>query len=567
MTLDPITTQVIGNLILSIAEEMGATLMKTAYSPNIKERGDRSTAIFDASGQVIAQAQLIPTHLGSMLGAVHEVIKRHPVATLKAGDMFIANDPYNGGGHHLPDVNLVAPIFFSDALVGYVASIGHHSDVGGMVAGSESGICTEIYQEGLRIPPVRLVQAGVVNDDILNIILLNTRTPKDRLGDLRAQIAANKVGIRGMLDVYERFGAELVMASTDDLLNYSERLIRKKIAEIPDGVYEATDYLDNDGLANCKVKIQLAMTIAGDKIKFDFAGSDAQVKGSRNVPTASLKAVVLTVVKSMMDPGLPPNSGYYRAVEIEAPLGSVLNPTPPSAVGERSLTNAVVGDVIWQALSIAVPARAMAGSGPHRQIIPSGVNPSTGEFFVDYETIAGALGARPYKDGIDAVRIHGSGAANLPIESLELNFPFLVERYELREDSGGPGEYQGGMGLRRDYRVMADGIVTSICGERELRPAAGIQGGLSGATGRFTLNPNTPEEKVLPSTGADIPLKKGWLLRVDTPGGGGCGDPLLRDRAKIRKDLLEGRISPAVANEIYALNSEPPGSNRMSQPN
>jgi N-methylhydantoinase B len=557
MKLDPITTQVIGNLILSIAEEMGATLMKTAYSPNIKERGDRSTAIFDASGQVIAQAQLIPTHLGSMLGAVHEVIKRHPVEKLKAGDMFIANDPYNGGGHHLPDVNLVAPVFFRDALVGYVASIGHHSDVGGMVAGSESGICTEIYQEGLRIPPVRLVQAGEVNEDILNIILLNTRTPKDRLGDLRAQIAANRVGMRGMIQVFERYGAELVIASTDELLNYSERLIRTKIAEIRDGVYEATDFLDNDGVGDSKTKIHLTMTIAGDHIKFDFTGSDPQVRGSRNVPTASLKAVVLTVVKSMVDPALPPNSGYYRAVEITAPSGSVLNPLPPAAVGERSLTNAVVGDVLWQALSQAVPARAMAGSGPHRQIIPSGINPGSGEFFVNYETIAGALGARPYKDGIDAVRIHGSGAANLPVESLELNFPLMVERYELRQDSGGPGEFQGGLGIRRDYRVLADGIYTSVCGEREFRPAGGIQDGMAGGTGRFTLNPGTPDEKVLPSTGADILLPKGTLLRVDTPGGGGCGDPSKRDRALVARDVAQERISERIARTVYGLQPEP----------
>jgi N-methylhydantoinase B len=556
MKLDPITTQVIGNLILSIAEEMGATLMKTAYSPNIKERGDRSTAIFDASGQVIAQAQLIPTHLGSMLGAVHEVIKRHPVEKLKAGDMFIANDPYNGGGHHLPDVNLVAPVFFRGALVGYVASIGHHSDVGGMVAGSESGICTEIYQEGLRIPPVRLVQAGEVNEDILNIILLNTRTPKDRLGDLRAQIAANRVGVRGMIQVCERYGPELVAASTDELLNYSERLIRSKIAEIPDGVYEATDFLDNDGVGDSKTKIHLTMTIAGDHIKFDFAGSDPQVRGSRNVPTASLKAVVLTVVKSMVDPALPPNSGYYRAVEISAPSGSVLNPLPPGAVGERSLTNAVVGDVLWQALSQAVPARAMAGSGPHRQIIPSGINPGSGEFFVNYETIAGALGARPYKDGIDAVRIHGSGAANLPVESLELNFPLMVERYELRQDSGGPGQFQGGLGIRRDYRVLADGIYTSVCGEREFRPAGGIQDGMAGGTGRFTLNPGTSAEKVLPSTGADILLPKGTLLRVDTPGGGGCGDPSKRDRALVVRDVAQERISEKIARTVYGLKPE-----------
>lgn len=555
--LDPITTQVIGNLVLSIAEEMGVTLMKTAYSPNIKERADRSTAIFDPKGQVIAQAQLIPGHLGSMIGAVEELIRRHPADTMKPGDMYIANDPYSGGGQHLPDFNLVAPVFSRGELVAYVASLGHHSDVGGMVPGSESGACQDIYQEGLRLPPVRLVRAGEVVEDVLNIILLNTRTPRDRLGDVRAQIAANRVGIRGMLDVCERYGPELLAASNDELLNHAERRMRAAIAAIPDGLYEATDTLDGDGFVERDVKVHVAVTVAGDRMVLDFTGTDRQVGSSRNVPTGALKATVYTVIKSMIDPGLPANAGYYRAIDIVAPPGSLVNPLPPAAVGERALTCAVLGDAIVAALSQAMPKRAMAGSGPHHQIIPSGVNPRSGEFFVDYETFAGALGARPYKDGIDGVRIHISGASNLPVESLELNFPLRVERYELIRDSGGPGRYRGGLSIRRDYRILADGIRTAVCGERERIPAPGLAGGHPGTPGRFILNPGTPGEKTLPSTGWDIPLAKHDLLRIEAPGAGGYGSPRERDRHLVQRDLEEDRISPEAARKIYGLTDEP----------
>ncbi len=551
--MDAITTQVIGSLVLSLSEEMGVTLMKTAYSPNIKERTDFSTAIFDQSQQVIAQAQRVPMHLGSMLGAVDDLTRRYPVGSLRPGDMFIANDPYNGGGSHLPDLNLVAPVFFRDQLVAFVANIGHHSDIGGMVAGSESGDCKDIFQEGLRLPMVRLVNAGTINEDVLNIMLLNTRTPRDRLGDLRAQIAANRVGIRGMLEVCERYGPELLSASMEELLNYGEKRIRSAISHIPDGIYEATDYLDSDGLMERPVKICLTMTVEGDHLKLDFTGTDPQVGSSRNVPLSALKATVYTVIKSMIDPGLPANSGYYRAIEITAPKGCLVNPVVPAAVGERSTTCGVVGDVVVQCISQAMPARAMAGSGPHHQIIPSGMNPRTAEFFVDYETFAGALGARPYRDGIDAVRIHASGSSNLPIESLEINFPLRVERYELIQDSGGAGRHRGGLSIRRDYRIICDGVCTSVCGERQRVAAPGIQGGLPGRPGRFILNPSTSHEKRLPSTVSDISLKKGDLLRVETPGGGGCGDPLERDRELVLRDVMEERISPEAAKSAYGL--------------
>lgn len=551
--LDPMTTQVIGRLVVSIAEEMGATLLKAAYSPNIKQRADRSNAIFDPAGQVIAEAQHSPIHLGSMLGTVEELMKRFPLSTLQPGDMFIANDPYNGGGHHLPDFNAVAPVFFRGELVAYVVSLGHHSDVGGMVPGSESGACKDIFQEGLRLPLVRLVQAGEVNQDILNIIMLNSRIPRDRLGDVRAQIAANKVGVRGMVEVCERYGPDLLAASMEELLNYGEKRMRSGIAGIPDGVYEATEYLDSDGFNERPIKIHLTLTVEGDRLKADFTDTDPQVPSSRNAPLAATKSIVYCVVRNIIDPGLPANSGYYRAIEVTAPPGCLLNPSPPGATSERSITCGVLGDVVAQALSRAVPARALAGSGPHQHINPSGLDPSTGAFFVDYETFAGGYGARPYKDGIDAVRIHGSGGMLLAVESVETNFPLLVERAELIQDSGGPGRYRGGLSMRRDYRILTEGARLAVCGERQRVAATGIQRGLPGRTARFVLNPGTPGEKILPSTAFDMPLNKGDLLRIETPGGGGCGDPLERDRNLVLRDLREERISLDAARTAYGV--------------
>lgn len=551
--LDPITTQVISNLVSSVSEEMGATLMRTAYSPNIKDRADFSTAIFDSSGQVIAQAQRIPMHLGSMLGTVHELIRRHPVGSLKDGDMFIANDPYGGGGTHLPDYNVIAPVFHQGTLVAFVANIAHHSDVGGMVAGSESGDCRNIFQEGLRMPMVRLVNGGETVQDVLDIVVLNTRTPRDRLGDIRAQIAANRVGTRRMIEVCERYGAELLAASMAELLNYGEKRIRASIQRMPDGTYEVTDYLDNDGVTGKQVTIRLSMRVDGDQLQFDFTGTDPQVGSSRNVPLNALKATVYTLIKIMIDPGLPANSGYYRAVDVKAPAGSLLNPLPPAAVGVRTLTCGVVSDMVANAISQAAPSRGMAGSSANTQLIPSGLNPARGEFFVDYESFGGGLGARPYKDGLDVVKASVSGSSNLPVESMELNCPMLIERYELLKDSGGSGQFRGGLGARRDYRILVDGLQLTVFGERQRVPPPGLGGGYPGGFGRFVMNPGGEHERTLPSMGSGIPLQKGDLLRVETPGGGGYGDPRRRNPEAVLRDLVEGRISAQAAEAVYGV--------------
>jgi N-methylhydantoinase B len=551
--IDPITTEVIGNLLMAAAEEMGATLIKAAYSPNIKGRADCSTAVFDRHGQVVAQAHRIPIHLGSMLGLLEEVLKRFPLTAMRPGDMFLANDPYTGGGQHLPDISTLSPVFHGGKIVAFVASLGHHSDVGGMVAGSESSDCRSIFQEGLRIPPVKIFVEGALQEDILNIILLNTRTPWERRGDLQAQFAANQVGLRGMQEILARYGAAVVLEAMDELLRYAERRVRAGIAGIPDGRYTHVDYLDGDGVGDEPLKIALAVAVHGGELHLDFTGTAPQGQGSKNATLGSLLATVYTVVKSMIDPDLPANSGYFRAIRVTAPPGCLVNAQPPAAVASRVYVSAVVGDVIVGALSKALPHRAMAGSGPSHLVIPSGLDPRRGAFFVNYEGLAGALGARPYRDGLDAVRVHASGGSNLPVEAVENNFPLLVERYELREDSGGAGKYRGGLGIRRHYRIPVPGLRLVANSERQRIAAPGLFGGHDGAPGRFVLNPGTPEERILPPVLSDFPLEQGDLLRIETPGGAGCGDPLERDPALVLRDVQEGRVSLARARSEYGV--------------
>lgn len=551
--IDPITAEVIGSFFLAVAEEMGATLVKTAYSPNIKERGDCSTAIFDAAGQTVAQAPRIPIHLGSMLGLVDEVRRRYPADQIRPGDMFLANDPYSGGGTHLPDITMVTPVFWEGAIQAFVASIGHHSDVGGMVPGSESGVCRTIYQEGLRLPPVKIYSEGRLQQDVLDIVLLNTRTPRDRLGDLRAQFAANQVGIRGVEELLRRSGPGTVAAAMRELMDYSERRIRAAIAALPDGTHEYTDYLDNDGFRDRPITVHLALTVKGDHLDLDFTGTDAQVESSKNVPLCALMATAYTVIKSLLDPGLLTNAGYYRAIAVRAPEGCLVNPKPPAAVGTRSIIAGVVGDVIAGALSQAMPAKALAASGPHHLMTVEGMDPRTAAGFVNYETFAGALGARPYQDGVDAVRVHASGAANLPVECLEHSFPFLVERYELLRDSGGAGRHRGGLSLRRDYCCLADGVQVALSGERQHVAAPGLGGGGKGATGAFVVNPGRPGERRLPSVVWDLTLNRGDAVSIRTPGAGGWGDPRSRAVEAVLRDLREGRVSPEAARELYGV--------------
>jgi N-methylhydantoinase B len=540
--VDPIKAEVIARFLLATAEEMGATLMRTAFSPNIKERADCSTAIFDRAGQVIALAQRVPIHLGSMVGAVDEILKRYPENEIRPGDMFMANDPYNGGGTHLPDINVIAPVFIGKRIVAYVANIAHHADVGGMVPGSEAAVCQSIYQEGLRIPPVRIMLAGKLNRDVLDILLLNSRTPDERVGDINAQFAANTVGMRSVTALFERYGQKETDATIAAYLDFTEKRFRAAIKRLPRGVYVAEDFLDGNEEGSV-ARIRLKLTVGNGRLDFDFDGSAPQLASARNIPYRALLATVYTVAKALLDPEVPANAGYYRTLNVTAPPGSVVGPVPPAAIGCRSISASVLGDVIAQALSQALPEKALAGSGPHHLYVLSGTDPRNGVYFVDYETLAGGMGARANRDGVDGVRVHASGSSNLPVEALEHAYPFRIERYALWQDSGGRGKYRGGAGVVRDYRVLADDIVVSLSSERQHVAARGMSGGGEGATGAFILNPDTPDARTLPSAAADVRLPRGSVLRICTPGGAGYGGAAERDGGAVERDMREERVS------------------------
>ncbi len=538
--IDPVKAEVMARYLLATSEEMGATLMRTAFSPNIKERADCSTAIFDADGQVIALAQRVPIHLGSMVGAVDAILKRHPLAQIAPGDMFVANDPYNGGGTHLPDINVIAPVFVGPRIIAFVANIAHHADVGGMVPGSEAAVCKSIYQEGLRIPPVRIMHAGKMNRDVVDIILLNSRTPDERIGDLKAQFAANTVGIRSVQQLYQRYGVAQTARTIAAYLDFTEKRFAAAIDRLPRGRYMAEDFLDGN-LQGEKCSIKLALTVGRGKLQFDFAGSGRQLESARNIPYRALLATVYTVAKSMLDPEVPANAGYYRTLEIKAPAGCVVGPVPPAAIGCRSISASVLGDVIANALSQAMPDKALAGSGPHHLYVLAGTDPRRNAYFVNYETLAGGMGARAHRDGVDGVRVHASGSSNLPVEALEHAYPFRVERYALWEGSAGVGQYHGGLGVVRDYRVLADDIVVSLSSERQHVAASGMAGGGAGACGAFILNPDTPQQQKLPAAAGEIALARDSVLRICTPAGGGYGDPAQRDAQALERDVREER--------------------------
>ncbi len=551
--IDQITTEVIAHRFAAATEEMMATLVKTAYSPNIKERRDCSVAIFDDAGDLLALTAIAPLHLSSLLGLVQNITERHPRDSFRPGDAFLTNDPYVGGGSHLPDLTLASPVFVGGRVRAFVANIAHHSDIGGKVAGSESADCTSIFQEGLRLPPVRLRDGGEMCRDVLELVLLNSRTPRERDGDIRAQLATNMTGVRRVEEIFTRFGSDTVIAGMVSMLDYSEARTRAEISKLPDGIYDNQDILDNDGVEDRTVRLNVVITIRGDGIHFDFTGSDPQIAGARNMPLAATLSGVYYAVKAVTDPSLPPNSGYFRAIEVTAPEGTVFNCRPPAAVGDRGATGNILGDLLFGALAKAAPERVMAGCGPLHGLIFSGLDPRRGEYFVDYETYAGASGGLADQDGKDAVRVHVSGAANLPIESVEQEFPLTVGCYELIRDTGGPGKSRGGLATRRDVTMWAEQARLAGRGLRQIHGARGLIGGAAGKTGRFILHRDSDREEKLPGSFSELAVEAGSRVRVETPSGAGYGDPLSRDPQHVLADVIAEKVSVEGALRDYGV--------------
>src|SRR5215471_6473850 len=398
--MDRITLEVIGSALLTVAEEMGAALIRASYSTNIKERRDCSTAIFDARGRVIAQAEHIPMHLGSLLGTVEEILRRYPIQELAPGDMFVVNDPYSGGGTHLPDINLVAPVFAGNEPFGFVANIAHHADRTGERI-------RNIWDEGLRIPPIRLIERGRLREDVMELLLANFAVPDERRGDFRAQLAVNRLGERRLGELVARWGPATVRAACDELLAWGERKIRAAITAVPDGVYRFTDALDDDGVGDTPVPIAVAVTVEGDVMRLDFAGSGPESRGDLNVVRGALLATVYYAVKAVLDPTIPANGGFYRAISVDAPEGTIVSARPPAPVAWRTQTCQRIADVVLGALAQIVPERVpAAGNGANCAMVFSGVDAAGGKPYVYLETLAGGAGGTIEGDGMDAVQVH-----------------------------------------------------------------------------------------------------------------------------------------------------------------
>ena len=532
--VDRVTLEVIGAALLSIAEEMGTALIKSSYSTNIKERQDCSTAIFDARGEVIAQAEHIPMHLGSLLGVVQEILARYPASALAPGDVFISNDPYTGGGTHLPDINLISPVFADGVLFGFVANIAHHADR------SADRIRT-IWDEGLRITPIRLAEAGRIREDVMELLLANFALPDQRRGDFRAQIAANRLGERRLAELIGRYGALTVRAACEASLAYGERKIRAAIASLPDGVWRYADAMDDDGVTPNPIPIVVTITKRGDALALDFSGSGPQCAGDINVVYFALLATVYYALKAVLDPTIPANGGFYRAITVTAPEGSIVNARPPAPVAWRTQTCQRIADVVLGALAQVVPERVpAAGNGANCAMVFSGTDPSTGKLYVYLETLAGGAGATETGDGLDAVQVHVTNTSNLPVEALESEYPLLVAEYALVEGSGGAGRHRGGLGLRRTIEVLGHEARFLGTTERARLAPWGLCGGQPGGRARLVLDPGGPNERDLPPKVWGYPLKPGDRVSIETPGAGGYGPPEERALEQRQEDERDG---------------------------
>ena len=535
--VDRITVEVIGSSLSSIVEEMGEALVRASYSTNIKERRDCSTALFDVNGQTLCQAEHIPMHLGSFIGTLPHILQRHSVETLRPGDVFIGNDAYEGGGTHLPDIVLAGPIFHHGDLVAWAVNTAHHADF------ADRGHA-HIYQEGLRIPPIRLFREGVLQEDVQALILLNCQVPRERLSDLRAQMAANRLGVMRMTALCEKYGRDVVLAAGKELLNYAERKMRAGIAAIPDGTYRFTDRFDNPTLER-DLPFSVEIRVSGEEMTLHFE-SPPQVRAGFNMVYTALLATVYYAAKTVVDPTILPNAGLARPITVTAPRGTILNCEHPAAVDLRIGPCQRVVDLVHGALAQAVPERVIAAcNGAVNSASFIGRRPSDGSVWVYLETIGGGSGARATKDGLDGVQVHMTNTSNLPVEALELEYPLTLLRYELVDGSGGPGTHRGGMGLRRVYRAEAECRV-ALDGSRLHSPPWGLAGGLPGGKGEFRFSEGTDAFR----EGAVL-LRAGDIVEIITPGAGGYGPPQERVRELVERDVREGRINPELAHKIY----------------
>ena len=546
--------EIIASAFEAATREMAASLVRTAFSPNIKERADCSTAICDATGRALSLMTNAPAHLGSTLRLVSAILQRFPAETLRPGDVFLANDPYIVGVTHLNDCTVATPIFHEGRLVAFAAAVAHHSDVGGRVPGSEAGDSVSIFQEGIRVPPVQIYVAGKPRADVLEMFHLNSRMPHYGEGDLMAQMASCTRGNARVQELFVKYGYETMLKCVDEMLDATELRVRTGIRSVlKEGTYSAVDWLDEDGVSGERIKLAVTLTIKDGHLTLDLSDCSPQIASGKNVPLTHSYATAYFCLKSVVDPFVPTNEGLYRAVSVIAAEGLVVNPKPPSAVSSRNMTSMILAEAMLNALGQAAPSRSVAAGGPGQGCISAGADPKSQRYFINYENLAGGQGARCSADGMDVVMINMTNTSNLPVEAMEMEFPLRIERYELVTDSGGPGKYRGGMGIVRDMRLLANNAGVSLRSSRQKFPAPGMAGGLPGGLGTFIRNPGTATETRLGMTTSGTPFANGDVLRVMSPGGGGYGDPRERDPAAVKRDLVEGKISADVARKVYGL--------------
>jgi N-methylhydantoinase B len=545
--------EIFTNRLLSITENMAINMMRASFSTQIKERRDFSVGLFDAAGRLLAQGTHIPLHLGSLMGSMQAVLETYPVVEMVEGDAFICNDPYLAGGTHLPDISVVTPIFIDGAVKAFAANIGHHSDVGGAVPGSTSAKSATIFAEGIRIPPVRVTRGGTVDHDLIRLISANSRLPEERRLDLNVQISVNLKGGAAAKSLFLRMGLDNVDQAIDDVLDYTNRRLRRRIADLKHGRYSFTTQLDDDGNGGEPVPISVTAAVTEDQLHFDLTGTGAQARGALNVSPSALKATIYYCVKALLDPELMPNSGMFGAITVEAPLGSIANPIHPAACGARSITCQKIAGAVFGAFRDLLPKDRIIASS--NDVLPSmsfsGTREGGNDLYVCGEAIGGGGGARSEKDGMDAVHVHVTNSLNLPTEALENEFPLLVEEYGLVQDSGGAGRHRGGLGIARQVRVLHDGTIFSARSDSHKKGAEGVLGGLEGGRGTLTRNPGRPDQETLPSKVAHVVLRAGDSMRLETPGGGGFGPPTQRAPAALANDLRDGVVSPAAALRDY----------------
>ena len=548
--IDPIRFEVIRNALVEATEEMASALRRSAYSTNIKTRHDFSCAIFDLNKRTVAQSFSQPAHLGSLVETVRRALDAYGQERLGEGDGILVNFPY-GGGVHLNDIALISPIFYDGDVVGYVASLAHHVDVGGGAPAS-IGAFREIYQEGVIIPPVKFMVEGQINRDVFDLVLAQVRAKRETAGDFRAQIASNNTGIRRMTALLDRMGVETVERYVDELIEYTNRRTQAELAKLPKGIYASEGYLDSDGYTEDPVSLVVSVTIDDDGLLFDFTGSDLQRRAPVNSTYAQTHSGVAFVLKCLIDPDVPVNAGFYRNVRMVAPEGTVVNCTEPYPVVGGWETQIRLADIIFKALAQAIPEKVPAGT--EAMICHSGFggsDPYRNETYCFLETIAGGYGGRASKDGPDAVQPHGKNTANAPVEETELNYPVRITRYELVENSDGPGKYRGGLGLRRDYFFPDHEASFTILADRERWGPHGLFGGLPGERAHYVLNPDSDATEL--GSKVTVQLKENDVVSYRTCGGGGYGPPQERDPEDVLWDVRNGKVSVERARKFYRV--------------